>query len=170
VTANPAVYGRPRTVVLVEGLSDQVTLEVLARRRGRDLADEGVAVIAMHGATNLGRYLERDGPGGFDAELAGLCDAAEEDYFRRALRRAGIDAGASRAAMEALGSAAPVHERPVRQQVPLRALAGRRRGSEPGTRAARRRSGPYPICNSGRSDHVEPDLEAKGIGNPGYVI
>lgn len=56
----------------------------------------------MHGATNPGRYLERYGPGGFDAELAGLCDAAEEDYFRRALRRAGIDAGASRAAMEAL--------------------------------------------------------------------
>lgn len=62
-----------------------------------------IAVIAMHGATNLGRYLERYGPGGFDAGLAGLCDAAEEDYFRRALRRAGIDAGASRAAMEALG-------------------------------------------------------------------
>ena len=76
---------------------------MLARRRGRDLAAEGVAVIAMHGATNLGRYLERYGPGGLNVRLAGLCDAAEEEYFRRELRRAGIEAGASRAAMEALG-------------------------------------------------------------------
>jgi hypothetical protein len=76
---------------------------VLARRRGRDLAADGVAVIAMHGATNLGRHLERYGPGGRNVKLAGLCDAAEEDYFRRALRRAGIGAEAPRAAMEALG-------------------------------------------------------------------
>ena len=32
-----------------------------------------------------------------------LCDAAEEDYFRRALRRAGIGARDCRAAMEAVG-------------------------------------------------------------------
>ena len=84
-------------------MSDRLALEVLARRRGRDLAADGIAVIAMDGATNLGRHLERYGPGGLDVKLAGLCDAAEEDYFRRALRRAGIGAGASRAAMEALG-------------------------------------------------------------------
>jgi hypothetical protein len=63
MTANPALDGRPRAVVLVEGLSDRLALEALARRRGRDLAADGVAVIAMHGATNLGRYLERYGPG-----------------------------------------------------------------------------------------------------------
>jgi hypothetical protein len=84
-------------------VSDRLAIEVLARRRGRDLAADSVAVIAMHGATNLGRYLERYGPGGLDVKLAGLCDAAEEDYFRRAVRRAGIGAGASRAEMEALG-------------------------------------------------------------------
>jgi hypothetical protein len=72
---------------------------VLARPRGRDLAADGVAVIAMHGATNLGRHLQRHGPGGLNVTLAGLCDAAKEDY----LRRAGIGAGACRAAMEALG-------------------------------------------------------------------
>jgi hypothetical protein len=103
MTANAAPDGRPRAVVLVEGLSDRLALEVLARRRGRDLAADGIAVIAMHGATNLGRYLERYGPGGLNVKLAGLCDAAEEDYFGRALRRAGIGAGASGAAMEALG-------------------------------------------------------------------
>jgi hypothetical protein len=84
-------------------MSDRLALEVLARRRGRDLAAHGVAVIAMHGATNLGHYLELYGPGGLNVRLAGLCDAAEEDYFRRVLRRAGIGAGASRAATEALG-------------------------------------------------------------------
>ncbi len=103
MTADAAADGRPRAVVLVEGVSDRLAVEVLARRRGRDLAADGVAVIAMHGATNLGRHLERYGPGGLNVKLAGLCDAAEEDYFRRALRRAGIGAAASRAALEELG-------------------------------------------------------------------
>jgi hypothetical protein len=103
MTANPALDGRPRAVVLVEGLSDRLALEVLARRRGRDLAVDSVAVIAMHGATNLGRYLQRYGPAGLNLKLAGLCDAAQEDYFRRVLRRAGIGASGSRAAMEVLG-------------------------------------------------------------------
>jgi hypothetical protein len=103
MTADPALDGRPRAVILVEGLSDRLALEVLARRRGRDLAADGVAVIAMHGATNLARYLQRYGPGGLNVTLAGLCDAAEEDYVGRALRRAGIGAAACRAAMEALG-------------------------------------------------------------------
>ena len=93
----------PRAVVLVEGTSDRLALEAVARRRGRDLAGDGVAVIAMHGATNVGRYLDRYGPGGLNVKLAGLCDVAEEDHFRRALRRAGIGAGESRAALEALG-------------------------------------------------------------------
>ncbi len=103
MTADAAADGRPRAVVLVEGVSDRLAVEVLARRRGRDLAADGVAVIAMHGATNLGRHLERYGPGGLNVKLAGLCDAAEEDYFRRALRRVGIGAAASRAALEELG-------------------------------------------------------------------
>jgi hypothetical protein len=104
MTAIPDLAGQPRAVVLVEGQSDRLALEVLARRRGRDLAADSVAVIAMHGATNLGRYLQRYGPGGLDVKLAGLCDAAERDYFWRALRRAGLGAEASGAAtMEALG-------------------------------------------------------------------
>src|SRR5271155_2337835 len=103
MSANPALADRPQAVVLVEGLSDQLALEVLARRTGRDLAAEGVAVIAMGGATNLGRYLKRYGPGGLNVKLAGLCDAAEEDHFRRALRRAGIAAGPPGTAMETPG-------------------------------------------------------------------
>jgi hypothetical protein len=93
----------PLTVVLVEGRSDQVALEALARRRGRDLGAEGVAVVAMGGARNIRRFLERFGPGGLDVRLAGLCDAGEEGDFRRGLEQAGLGSGLGRADMEALG-------------------------------------------------------------------
>jgi hypothetical protein len=93
----------PRTVVLVEGISDQVALETIAERRGRDLAAEGIAVVPMGGARNIGRFLELFGPRGLDVRLAGLCDAREEGDFRRGLERAGLGANLSRADMEALG-------------------------------------------------------------------
>jgi hypothetical protein len=93
----------PQTVVLVEGISDQVALEALAERRGRDLAAEGIAVVPMGGATNIRRFLERFGPQGLDVGLAGLCDAGEEGDFRRGLERAGLGSNLSRADMEALG-------------------------------------------------------------------
>jgi hypothetical protein len=93
----------PLAVVLVEGRSDQVALEALAQRRGRDLAAEGVAVVAMGGARNIRRFLERFGPRGLDVRLAGLCDAGEEADFRRGLEQAGLGSGLGRADMEALG-------------------------------------------------------------------
>ena len=92
-----------RGVVLVEGVSDQAAVEALAFRRGRDLGAEGVSVVPMGGAQAIGRFLERYGPRGLDVELAGLCDAAEEDDFRRGLERAGLGSGLTRAGMEALG-------------------------------------------------------------------
>jgi hypothetical protein len=86
-----------RAVILVEGASDQAALETLAARRGHDLAGGGVAIAAMGGATSIGHYLDLLGPGGEQRRLAGLCDAAEEGYFWRALRRAGIAGGPSQA-------------------------------------------------------------------------
>ncbi|MCK2214717.1 ATP-dependent endonuclease [Actinomadura sp. ATCC 31491] len=77
-----------RTVVLVEGVSDKAAVEALAARRGRDLAAEGVTVVAMGGATNIGAYLRKYAGSGL--RLAGLCDAREEDDFRRGLERAGL--------------------------------------------------------------------------------
>jgi hypothetical protein len=75
---------QPRGVVLVEGTSDRSAVETLARRRGRDLQAEGVAIVPMGGYGNLplllGRY--RDVP------LAGLYDVGEERHFLRALGRA----------------------------------------------------------------------------------
>ena len=98
-----ATAATPRAVVLVEGMSDREALEALAERRGRSLAAEGVAIVSIGGATNIGRFLERFGPQGLNLPLAGLCDAAEEGYFRRGLERAGFGADLSRADMEELG-------------------------------------------------------------------
>ena len=89
--------------MLVEGVSDQRALEALARRRGRDLAAEGVAVLPIGGAQAIGKFLDRFGPPGLDVGLAGLCDVGEEAHFRRALERAGFGSELTRADMESLG-------------------------------------------------------------------
>jgi hypothetical protein len=94
---------RPRAVVLVEGTSDQVALETLARRRGRELASEGVAIVAIGGAQAIGRTLERFGPPGLHTRLAGLCDVGEEREFRRGLERSGLGSDLDRPGMERLG-------------------------------------------------------------------
>ena len=74
------------TVILVEGESDRIAVETLAARRGRDLASEGIAVIAVGGAHALPRMLRR-----LNAErVAGLYDRGEERAIVRALHRAGI--------------------------------------------------------------------------------
>jgi hypothetical protein len=92
-----------RAVVLVEGVSDQLALEALAGRRGRDLGAERISVVPIGGATNIRRFLELFGPSGQNVKLAGLCDAGEERDFRRGLGRAGLGSNLSRAEMEALG-------------------------------------------------------------------
>jgi len=71
-----------RAAVLVEGASDRLAVETLARRRGRDLEAEGVGVVPMGGYGNLPRLLEQYG----DVRLAGLYDVGEERHFLRALR------------------------------------------------------------------------------------
>ena len=70
-----------RGVVLVEGTSDRLAVETLARRRGRDLGADGVAVVAMGGYGNLPRLLAQYR----DVPVAGLYDVGEERYFLRAL-------------------------------------------------------------------------------------
>ena len=93
----------PRAVVLVEGVSDRRALEALAERRGRILTADGVAVVAMGGAKNIGRYLERFGPRGSDVAVAGLYDAAEEPDVRRGLQRAGFGSSSSPLELERVG-------------------------------------------------------------------
>ncbi len=93
----------PDTVVLVEGLSDRAALEALAARRGRDLGAEGVEIVAMGGASAIGHFLRRFGPGGQDLRLAGMCDAAEQRDFERGLASAGLGERLGHEAMEELG-------------------------------------------------------------------
>ena len=70
-------------------MSDQAAVQTLAERSGRDLRGEGVFVVPMGGATNIGHFVDLFGPGGFGVRLAGLCDQGEERDFRRGLGRAG---------------------------------------------------------------------------------
>ena len=95
--------GGARSVILVEGRSDQAAVITLAAKLGRDLAAEGVEVAAMGGATNAGFFLETLGPKGTSLPLAGICDAAETGHFLRALVRAGLGPAESRSDLEARG-------------------------------------------------------------------
>jgi hypothetical protein len=92
-----------RTVVLVEGISDQAAIDALAKRLGRDLEKEGITTVAIGGATKIWPFLEVLGPRGSNVKLAGLYDIGEERHFRRALERAGFGAELTRADMESLG-------------------------------------------------------------------
>ncbi len=82
----------PRCVVLVEGPSDAVVLEVLGRRLGlAEHTERGarpaVRVVSMGGVTNIRRYLAEHA----GLPVAGLCDGGEVRFFARALRRQGHD-------------------------------------------------------------------------------
>ena len=77
-------------VILVEGVSDAVAVETLAKQTGRDFERERVCVIPMGGVTNVAKFLSVLGPAGLDLRLAGLCDVDREWHLRRALERAGV--------------------------------------------------------------------------------
>jgi hypothetical protein len=72
------------TAVLVEGDSDRLAVHALAQRHLRQLATEGVAVVAIGGATNAGHAVRRYGPAGRGLRLLALCDVAEARHFTRA--------------------------------------------------------------------------------------
>ncbi|TBN57544.1 ATP-dependent endonuclease [Glaciihabitans arcticus] len=74
--------------VLVEGKSDKVALETLARKVG---VSPHWQVVSLGGVTNIRRALDNH------TDVAGLCDSGEERFFLKAL---GVP---DRAAMEPLG-------------------------------------------------------------------
>ena len=80
-----ARLGEPATVILVEGVSDQIALETLARGRGRDLHAVGAAVVPTGGAHAIGQFAVRFGPAGPGLRIIALCDAGEEAVVRRAV-------------------------------------------------------------------------------------
>jgi Overcoming lysogenization defect protein-like, TOPRIM domain len=89
--------------VLVEGISDQIAVETLAARLGRNLTSEGVSVVSMGGVHGLGRFLTRFGPQGANLGIAGVYDVGEERVVNRALERAGFGSPLTRTDMEELG-------------------------------------------------------------------
>lgn len=91
------------TVVLVEGISDQIAVETAATCRGRDLDAERVAVVPIGGAHAIGRFLATLGPLATRVRLAGLCDRHEEEVFRRGLTASHVGAPRTRADLERLG-------------------------------------------------------------------
>ena len=92
-----------RSIVLVEGISDQIAVETLAERMGRRLAEEPVVVMPIGGAHAAKHFVPRfANPRG--VKLSGLVDRAEEVHFRRALAEVGLVAStAGPAALESQG-------------------------------------------------------------------
>jgi AAA domain, putative AbiEii toxin, Type IV TA system len=78
------------TVILVEGMSDEVAIKTLALRLGRNLDGAGVSLVALDGAPTLAAYLQLLGPAGLDLRLLGLCDADYEDRWRKYLTAGGV--------------------------------------------------------------------------------
>jgi hypothetical protein len=92
-----------RTIVLVEGVTDELALSLAARRSGRDLTAEGVSVVPMNGAHAISRFLRQlaaEEPG---ARPAGLYDEGEEEVIRAALERAGYGPNLDRSLLERVG-------------------------------------------------------------------
>jgi hypothetical protein len=66
-------------VILVEGITDRIALEAVARRLGLDL--ERIEIIPIGGAQAIRRAAAKhEGEG-----VVGLCDIGEERWFRRVL-------------------------------------------------------------------------------------
>jgi hypothetical protein len=86
----------PSAIVLVEGESDRQAVMALAERRGRSLDDEGVAVVAMGGITNLAKHLARHE----GSTVFGLYDSGEEGVVASSLALSGRT---ERADLERLG-------------------------------------------------------------------
>ena len=68
-----------RTIVLVEGVTDELALTLAARRSGRDVEAEGVSVVPINRAHTISRPLQRLAAEEPRANLAGLYDEGEEE-------------------------------------------------------------------------------------------
>jgi hypothetical protein len=92
-----------RTIVLVEGVTDELALMLAARRLGRDLDAEGVSVVPINGAHAISRFLRQLAAQAPGAKLAGLYDEGEEEVIRAALERAGHGPLVGRSQLEGVG-------------------------------------------------------------------
>jgi hypothetical protein len=91
------------TIVLVEGVTDELALVLAARRLGRDLAAEGTAIVGTNGAHGISRLLGQIATHEPDARIAGLYDAGEEAVIAAALDGAGRGKNLDRSQLEQIG-------------------------------------------------------------------
>jgi OLD-like protein len=66
----------------VEGTSDRIVLELLARRLGRDLGSDAMEIVPIGGAQAIRRFVAALPAG---TRVRGLCDENEAYLFRRVL-------------------------------------------------------------------------------------
>lgn len=92
-----------RTIVIVEGGTDKLALTLAARRLGRNIEAEDIALMPIGGAHAITRFLEELAGKDSQVRIAGLCDEGEEGVFRAALERAGYGSNLSRNELERLG-------------------------------------------------------------------
>ena len=96
-------YSGVPTIVLVEGVTDELALTLAARRSRRDLEADGVSIVPINGAHAISRFLRQlaaEKPG---ARFAGLYDEGEEEVIRAALERAGYGPNLDRSRLEGVG-------------------------------------------------------------------
>jgi len=79
----------PVAMILVEGVSDQIAVETLATRRGRDLVAERIAVVPIGGAGAIRRVLATHASS--IPVVTVLCDVGEERAVRRGIATAERD-------------------------------------------------------------------------------
>jgi hypothetical protein len=91
------------TIVLVEGVTDELAVTLAARRSGRDLEAESVSVLPINGAHAISRFLRQLRADEPEARLAGLYDEGEEEVIQAALERAGYGQNLDRTRLEEIG-------------------------------------------------------------------
>lgn len=80
-----AAIAEARSVVLVEGVSDQVALDATARALDLDLGAARTLVMPIGGAQAVERTVAELDTRRGDLRLVGLCDIGEASFFRRTL-------------------------------------------------------------------------------------
>ena len=84
-----------RVCLFVEGASDRILLQAVARQTGVRLARDGIHVIELDGASSFGRMVEVIGESGYGIPCVGLCDEDASDEWADALGVAVEDLGAN---------------------------------------------------------------------------
>ena len=77
-----------QTVVLVEGISDQIAVDTMLARSGRDAAEEQIVVVPIGGAQAISEFVSRFATRA-EVDIVGLCDEAEAGFFADAFAAVG---------------------------------------------------------------------------------